>query len=210
MKKVLVTLFICIMFLGLTTIAQSADMYPETQKSLAYAIAGETQASANYLAFADVADKEGHKEIAAIFRAISAAEAQHAADELIVLKRVDPSAVQPKPGEAKTGTTKENLQAAIDGETEEYTEMYPGFIVIANKENFLDARGIFTIASLAEEVHAGIYSDLLKNFGNFDKVKYAKIYRCPECGNIIPTVRPKACPICGDPGDELIEYEIVK
>jgi rubrerythrin len=209
MKKVLITVFVCIMVIGLATIAQSTEMYPETQKNLMYAVTGETQAAANYRAFASVAEEEGHKEIAAIFRAISNAEEQHAADEFRILQSVDPSVVKPVAGEVKTGTTKENLQAAIDGETEEFTVMYPGFIATANKENMLDARGIFTIAKLAEEVHAGIYADLLKNFDNFDKEKYAKIYRCPECGNIIPTIRPMACPICGDEGEDLVEYEIV-
>ena len=205
MKKILVLTLMCIMVLGLTTIAQ-AGPYPETQKSLMAAVTGETQASANYLAYAEVAENEGHKGIALVFRVISEAEAKHADDEFAILQSINSSVERPKPDEVKPGTTKENLQAAIDGETYEFTVMYPEFIIVAQVENMLQARGIFTLAKLSEEVHAGIYADLLKNFDNFDSVKYAKIYRCPDCGNIVPTIRPLACSICGDAGDEFIEY----
>ena len=208
MKKVFVLFFVCIMILGLTTIAQSAP-YPETQKNLMAAVTGETQANANYLAFADVADKEGHNGLAAIFRAIAAAELKHANDEFEILKGLDNSVVKPTPTKAITGTTKENLKAAIEGETEEYTIMYPAFIAVAQEEGMAAALRIFRFAARAEEVHAGIFTDLLNNFDNFDKVKYAHVYRCETCGNIILT-NPSNCPICGVRAENLIEYEIVK
>jgi rubrerythrin len=206
MKKALVVLLISIMILGLSTVAQSAPS--ETEKNLLSAVTGETQANTNYLAFADTADKEGHKELAKIFRAIAAAELKHADDEFAILKDLDSTAVRPTPSPASPGTTKENLQAAIDGETFEYTVMYPGFAATALSEDISNARRIFNFAMKAEEVHAGIYKDLLTNFDNFNKVKYEKIYRCPVCGNIILTT-PTDCPICGVKADGLIEYKIV-
>ena len=182
--------------------------YPETVKSLMHAVAGEIGANAKYRAFADVADKEGHKEIAAIFRIIAEAELQHADHEFSIAQSLSKVA-RPKADKVTAGTTKENLQAAIDGETEEYTKMYPEFINIAEKEHMVDARLIFILAKLAEEVHAGIYADLLRNIDKFDKDKYAQVYRCPECGNIILKARPKYCPICAEPGKDLKEYKIV-
>lgn len=185
-------------------------LYPKTFKSLMAAVAFEVQANANYLAFADAADKDGHREIAAIFRAIAAAELKHANDEFAIAQSLISSAVKPKAEKAAlAGSTAANLQAAIAGETEEYTKIYPGFVKIAQAERMRTALGIFTIAKLAEEVHAGIYADLLKHIDKFDREKYAKVYRCPVCGNIVPTVRPMACPICGDEGEDLIEYTIV-
>ncbi len=182
--------------------------YPGTLKGLMYAVKGEIEAGTKYNAFADVADKEGHKEIGAIFRAIAAAELKHAEDEFRVAQSLE-KVTKPKADKFKIGTTKENLQAAIDGETGEYTKMYPEFINTAEDEHMVDARLIFILAKLGEEVHAGIYADLLKNIDKFDKEKYAKIYRCPECGNIILRNRPKYCPICAEPDEKLIEYKIV-
>jgi len=187
---------------------KTAASYPETLKCLMYAVAGEMEAATKYRAFADVADKEGHKEIARVFRAIADAEWQHAEHEFSIAKKLS-EVEKPKIDKVTAGTTKENLQAAMDGETEEYTKMYPEFINVAEKEDMVDARLIFILAKLAEEVHAGIYANLLKNINQFDKEKYAQIYRCPECGNIILKIRPKYCPICADPGEALIEYKIV-
>ena len=188
--------------------SKTAASYPETLKSLMYAVAGETEANAKYRAFADVAEKEGHKEIAAIFRVIAEAESQHAEHEFTIAQNLN-KVEKPKAGKVMAGTTKENLQAAINGETEEYTKMYPEFINIAEKEGMVDARLIFILAKLAEEVHAGIYTDLLKNINTFDKEKYAQIYRCPECGNIVLKTLPKYCPICAEPGKDLKYYKIV-
>ena len=188
--------------------SKEAASYPETVKRLMHAVAGEIEANAKYRAFADVAEKEGQKEIAAIFRVIAEAELQHADHEFGIAQSLS-KVERPKADKVTVGTTKENLQAAINGETEEYTKMYPEFINIAEKEHMVDARLIFILAKLAEEVHAGVYADLLSNLGKFDKNKYAKVYRCPECGNIILKNRPKYCPICAEPGEELREYKIV-
>lgn len=182
--------------------------YPETLKSLMYAVAGETQANAKYRAFADVAEKEGRKEIAAIFRAIAEAEFRHAEEEFRIAQSIG-QVTMPKAGDIKVGTTKENLQAAVNGETEEYTKVYAEFVNIAEAEHMVEARLIFILAKLGEEVHAGIYADLLKNIDKFDREKYAEIYRCPECGNIMLRARPEYCSICAEPGKKLIGYKIV-
>ena len=210
MKKSLFVLLLSFLILGTVVITQSyASPFPETEVNLLAAVTGETQANTNYLEFAKVAEKEHRKEIARIFRAISDAELKHAMDEFEILKVLNPAAVKPTSGAATTGTTKQNLQEAVNGETYEYTVMYPGFIAAAEAEGATDARRIFNLARRAEEVHAGIYADLLKNFDSFDKVKYAKIYRCEICGNIILTTAVN-CPFCGEKAENLVEYEIVK
>ena len=186
----------------------AAVSHAGTLKSLMAAVAGEMEANAKYRAFADAAEKEGRKEIAAIFRAIAEAEKKHAEDEFRIAQSLG-QVTMPKVGAIKVGTIKENLQSAIDGETYEYTGMYPEFINIAEEEHMTDARLIFILAKLGEEVHAGIYADLLKNVDKFDKEKYAKIYRCPECGNIVLQKRPKYCSLCAEPGAKLISYTIV-
>ena len=91
-----------------------------TQDNLQAAFAGESQANRKYLAFAAKAEAEGFPQIAKLFRAAAAAETVHALAHLRVMKGV--------------ADTKQNLQAAIDGEGYEFKEMYPGFIEIAEKE----------------------------------------------------------------------------
>ncbi|MCL1789826.1 MAG: twin-arginine translocation signal domain-containing protein [Peptococcaceae bacterium] len=183
---------------------QGIESDAETLANLMYSINGETQANAKYLAFADVAAEEGYTGVAVIFRAIAGAESQHASDQFAIARGFG-SVVRPEPGPVVPGTTMENLQTAFDGETEEYTHMYPEFLEIAKKEALPDAIRIFEYAMQAEEVHAGIFSDLIATLDQIDTVKYAKIYRCPVCGNIELTDRPESCPICSVAGSTFIE-----
>ena len=53
-------------------------MRPMTAESLKAAFAGESQAHIRYLIFADVAEKEGKRNLARLFRAIAYAEQVHA------------------------------------------------------------------------------------------------------------------------------------
>lgn len=209
MKKITYVLLLSLTLLGLATPTHS-DMYSGTLNKLILATTGEIQASANYLAFADAADAEGHKEIAAIFRAVSDSELKHASDLFMIAQKLDSSFQKPTPKMTKPGVIKENLQTAIKGETLEYTVLYPGSIASALKENMFEAAKFFDIARQAEKVHAGIFTDLLLNIDNFDRIKYARIYRCTTCGAIILTNRPQYCLICDEQGEVMIEYEIVK
>ena len=181
----------------------------QTLKNIMISIKGEVTANAKYIAFADAAEKEGYNGIAGVFRAISDAELKHAQDEFLVAQALNPNVIMPEPEKFTVGTTKENLKDAIEGEKYEYRTMYADFAKIANAENILDARGIFTLAKLAEQAHAIIFIDLLANIDNFNSAKYGVIYRCPTCGNImLGGVRPVACPKCADGGAGLIEYII--
>mgnify|MGYP000675001568 CR=1 FL=1 len=92
----------------------------KTEKNLQDAFAGESQANRRYLFFAEKADKEGHPQVARLFRAAADAETVHAKNHLNVLNGV--------------GSTEENLLAAAEGEHHEFTAMYPPFIEEAEKE----------------------------------------------------------------------------
>ncbi|MCI0469732.1 MAG: rubrerythrin family protein, partial [Nitrospirae bacterium] len=86
----------------------------KSEKNLQDAFAGESQANRKYLAFAKKAEEEGYKQIARLFRAAAEAETVHAHNHLKELKGVK--------------TTKENLEAAISGESYEFQKMYPMMI----------------------------------------------------------------------------------
>ena len=88
-------------------------MSNNTMKNLESALAGESMAHIKYRYFARIAREEGFHEVAAHFEDTADQEIKHAWGHLELLIG--------KP------STKECLEKAIEGETYEYTEMYPGF-----------------------------------------------------------------------------------
>ena len=122
----------------------------KTFENLKEAFAGESQANRRYLYFAKQADVEGHPDIAGLFRDTAEGETGHAHGHLEYIKQVgDPATGKP------IGGTKANLQAAIAGETYEYTEMYPGFAKTARDEGFDAIAEWFETLARAEKSHAG-------------------------------------------------------
>jgi rubrerythrin len=101
-----------------------------TLDNLKSALAGESQAHTKYRYFARIARAEGHEDIAQHFEHTADQELLHAWGHLELLVG--------KP------TTKECLQMAIDGETYEFTTMYPDFekeaIFEGNNEAAVEAR----------------------------------------------------------------------
>lgn len=151
----------------------------KTNKGLAEAFAGESQANRKYTAYAMQAEKEGFKQAAKLFRAAAEAETIHA---LTHFKNM-----------GKLNSTRENLQDAIAGETHEYKEMYPEFIEFAKEENQAAALRGFTLAAGAEEVHANLYK---KALANLDNEVITDLYLCSVCGHIHEGQAPETCPIC--------------
>jgi rubrerythrin len=161
----------------------------KTQDDLLAAFAGESQANRKYTAFADVAEKEGHKSIARLFRATAEAENLHAVAEFKIA--------------GKLGDTKVNLGAAIEGETYEFTTMYPDFQKDAKAEGQDAAFKAFELAKEAEKVHAKLYKDALDNV---DKNEDTDYYLCPVCGYIEKGKAPDACPICKAKGSAFKKF----
>jgi rubrerythrin len=56
------------------------------------------------------------------------------------------------------GNTDANLKAAIEGETYEYSEMYPGFAKTARDEGFEELAEWFETLARAERSHAGRFT----------------------------------------------------
>ena len=187
--------------------ADTLDDTSLTYQNLYAAVQGETNATAAYRAFAAKATEEGYAVIARLFLATADAEAKHANDEWAVLSGMGAEA-RPEAAAPTVGTTAQNLQAAFDGETYEYTVMYPEFAAAAEAEGMADARRIFGYAQRAEQVHAGNYKDVLDNFDDIGYIntKYATVYRCLVCGEVV-TERPSRCPICGASGDTFAMYD---
>ena len=156
-----------------------------THDNLQAAFAGESQANRKYLAFAAKADAEGHHQIAKLFRAAAAAETVHAHAHLR--------------GMGGVKDTKQNLQAAIDGEGHEFKEMYPAFIREAEAEGNKAAVISFRNANAVEEIHYGLYSEALETLAAGKDLPAAAIHVCEVCGNTVVGEVPDTCPVCGAP-----------
>ena len=127
----------------------------KTEENLKEAFAGESQANRRYLYFAQKADIEGYNDVAAVFRSTAEGETGHAHGHLDYLKAVgDPATGLP------IGETLENLQAAVEGETHEYTDMYPGMAKTARDEGFVEIADWFETLAKAEKSHAGRFQQL--------------------------------------------------
>lgn len=146
------------------------------------AFIGESQANRKYQAFSEQAEAEGFRNISRLFKAASEAEAIHA-------KKLMKSM-------GKIGSTKENVQSAFEGETHEYTTMYPAFLATAEAEKKSDVALVFTYAMKAEEVHAGHYKEALNALNNKMDMSNRAVWYCPVCGDIFLGQPPEKCPIC--------------
>ena len=160
-----------------------------THDDLKEAFAGESQAFQKYTAFAEAAEKEGLRNIARLFRTTAQAERIHAAGHFAALDGV--------------GATVANLEAAIAGETYEYTRMYPPMLARAEAEGHR-AKRMFKFAVDAEKVHAELYSRALAAVRQGKDLAETEYYLCPVCGHIQSGKPPAKCPICGLPAAKYI------
>jgi len=143
----------------------------KTMANLEAAFAGESMAHIKYRYFAKIAREAGDEEVARVFEETAAQEVQHALGHLDLL--------YPKSGM----NTQRCLQMAIEGETYEYTEMYPGFLKTAQQEG--NAAAVTEIKEqIAEsQEHAEMFKATLakaaKRFAALAKVeeRHANQYR---------------------------------
>ncbi len=158
----------------------------KTSDNVAAAFAGESQANRKYLFFAEQAEKEGHKQVAKLFRAAAEAETVHARNHLRAIGAV--------------GTTRENLGEAIAGEHQEFTRMYPEFAKVAEEEGFNEIAATLRAIAVAEKHHEERFLKLLENVerGTIFKKDKAVRWKCRKCGYVHEgTEPPERCPSCG-------------
>jgi rubrerythrin len=130
----------------------------KTELNLKEAFAGESQANRRYLYFANMADIEGSPEVAAVFRHTAEGETGHAHGHMEYL-------LNGAAGDPATGMEVKNvaqaLESAIEGETHEYTDMYPGMAKTARDEGFDEIADWFETLAKAERSHAGKFKKTL-------------------------------------------------
>jgi rubrerythrin len=165
---------------------------PSTTDNLKESFAGESQANQKYRAFAKKAEQDGFPNVARLFRTTAEAERIHAEGHLRAL--------------AGIAATRDNLQAAIEGETYEYTTMYPPMLAQAQAEGNR-AKLMFGYAVKAEATHAELYQRALAAVTQGKDLAEPKFYLCPVCGHIEFGVPPDTCPVCGTAKARFVEVQ---
>lgn len=171
-----------------------------TLDNLMKAYDGESNAHARYLEFAKKADAEGYGQVASLFRAAAESEKIHVNNHAEVIKKLGgtPKADLQKP---EVKSTKENVAAALKGESYERDTMYPEFIKLAKEEGHKDAVRTFNFALQAETGHAKLYKEALDNLDQWKDGK-KDFWVCPTCGNTVVKVDFSKCPVCFTPADK--------
>ena len=160
----------------------------QTEKNLWAAFASESQAYTKYGYYASRAKKDGFEQISALFTETSGNEKEHAK---IWFKLV-----------AGIGATAENLEAAADGEHEEWTSMYPEFAKVAREEGFTKIANLFEAVAKIEKEHEERYRLLLANVKDEKVFKKDEkiIWQCRNCGYVCESPQaPQVCPVCAHP-----------
>ncbi len=164
-------------------------MAKKTIENLKAAFAGESQARNKYTFFAKVARKEGYLKLAEVFEETAENEKKHAELILRLLGEI--------------GDTRENLKQAIDGETYEFTDMYPQFLKVAEEEGEEKAASYFKNVIVAEKNHASVFRKMLEKLDNDTFLKSDNPdtgWRCSVCGYVHQGIEPpEKCPLCNHP-----------
>jgi len=173
----------------------------KTEKNLLMAFAGEAQARNRYTYFGSEARKDGYIQIADIFEETANQEKEHAKRFFKFLEGGE-TEIQTTFPAGVIGTTASNLKAAAAGEHHEWTNLYPSFAKVAEKEGFENISKVFKDISIAEKQHEKRYLGLLANVeaGKVFKKDKPVVWRCRNCGYLHEGKEaPQNCPACAHP-----------
>ena len=162
----------------------------KTEKNLATAFAGESQARNKYSYYASKAKKDGYVQIGNLFEETANNEKEHAK---IWFKLLHDGGIP---------STTDNLKDAADGEHYEWTDMYATFAKEAREEGFDDIANLFESVGQIEKTHEERFRKLLANVEGglvFSKDE-DMIWECSNCGHIVFGKKaPEVCPVCNHP-----------
>lgn len=197
-----------------------------TLQNLEAAFGGESMANRKYLFFAEVARKLGFSDLAKLFRETAEQETEHAFahfellhPELVVK---DPTALT---DEQKREIVSRCLSLAIEGETYEYTTMYPDFAAAAQRDRDNPAAEEFLKQAQESSEHATTFRSAAHRFGllkfieNYHADRYSEALEVLNGGQAVtrvagtdPSTRKWICrqcsmiydPVAGDPDSGIV------
>lgn len=178
----------------------------KTAENLLKSFAGESQARNRYTYYSSVADKEGYKQIRNIFIETADNEKEHAKRFYKFLlaglgdlpQEIEITASYP----VAQGNTLDNLQAAAQGEFEEWSKLYPAFADIAEAEGFTEIAAVYRYIASAEKRHDARYRKLASNVegSTVFKKNTSVMWKCGNCGYVHEGEEALAvCPACAHP-----------
>ncbi len=128
--------------------ATDSPSMSKTDRNLWSAIVSEALAHLKYNAYAHRALEEGHPEVAQVFQEVAGAETIHGMNHLRV--------------SGSLSTTAVNLRTVTEGESKEYSTMYPKMIQDALDEGRQDAADSFALAMDRERHHLEVFTNALE------------------------------------------------
>ena len=174
----------------------------ETEKNLVKTFAGDSQARNRYNFFASVAKKEGYEQIAGNFNETAEQEKEHAKRMFKFLEGGSVEITAAYPSGIISSKTIVNLQAAAEGENEEWTELYPACADTAEAEGFKEIAEMYRMIAVAEKNHEERYRQFLQNIqeGLVFRRPEESIWVCRNCGFVwVGKEAPTQCPACQHP-----------
>ncbi|VXD24274.1 Rubredoxin-type Fe(Cys)4 protein [Planktothrix serta PCC 8927] len=172
----------------------------QTAKNLEAAFGGESMANRKYLFFAEVTKKLGMGDLSKLFRETANQETEHAFahfrllhPELVV---TDPEALS---DEEKKKIAARCLELAIEGETYEYTTMYPEFTAQAVIDRDENAVAEFKEQEAESREHAGIFRKAVSNFGFLTPIEHHHANQYTEALNALDGVAATPKSASSDP-----------
>jgi len=163
----------------------------KTEKNLFEAFAAESRTRNKYTYYASIAREDGYESIAEAFEKAADNEKEHAR---VWYKQLC---------NGKMPRTAENLKSAIDGENDDWDEMYRRMAAEAREEGFNDIAFLFDSIGSVEKEHKERYSKLLKDIENntvFTKKEKKSVWICRCCGySTDDESPPEKCPVCEYP-----------
>lgn len=177
-----------------------------TQDNLRSAFGGESQAHMRYRIWAKTAKKEGYPNVARLFNATSDAEQVHATLHFNALRDIAGDFPVTSMAGYGLSNTSVNLEAAIGGETFEFTEMYPAYIAVAELQGETEAIKAYRYAIEAEKNHAERFAAAKEAVDAGKDFDVEGIYLCPICGYVGVDADEELCPLCGAKKSVFVEY----
>lgn len=160
----------------------------KSEQNLRSALQNEALGYTKYMLYADKAHKEGYHQVGRMFEDIANNEREHAELWLGYLNEM--------------GTTEDNLDAAISGESYESTAFYPDAARIAREEGFMELADKFNRTAEVEEYHGNKFKNTLESMtdGSIYTGNPDTVWECTNCGyHTRGDAAPERCPLCSYP-----------
>ena len=157
--------------------ATDSPALSKTDRNLWSAIVSEALAHLKYNAYAHRALEEGHPEVAQVFQEVAGAETIHGMNHLRVSGGLE--------------TTVVNLRTVTEGESKEYSTMYPKMIQDALDEGRQDAADSFALAMDRERHHLEVFTKAL----NLLEAKNSAIAAASQPATAVPGAIPSVPPV---------------